>query len=193
MPPSGGCWKKFRFVVRPKSASKADQNTVLSSDIHYTNPFMRGFLSDIYLRPSCYACKCKNGVNHSDITIADFWGINQIAPEFDDDKGVGLVLLNTKKGEEYFLRLSMDILPSTLNLAHYYNGGFNEHTKAHPKRNQFFFLIENGKSIKAAVEICLRLPFKQRVVRMTKRMVKESVKCLLPNSIVEVIKKKRNK
>ena len=186
-------WKKYRFVVRPKSASKADQNTVLSSDIHYTNPFMRGFLSDIYLRPSCYACKCKNGVNHSDITIADFWGINQIAPEFDDDKGVGLVLLNTKKGEEYFLRLSMDILPSTLNLAHYYNGGFNEHTKAHPKRNQFFFLIENGKSIKAAVEICLRLPFKQRVVRMTKRMVKESVKCLLPNSIVEVIKKKRNK
>ena len=56
-------WKKFRFVVRQKSASKADQNTVLSSDIHYDNPFMRGFLSDIYLRPSCYECKCKNGVN----------------------------------------------------------------------------------------------------------------------------------
>ena len=47
-------WKKYRFVVRQKSASKADQNTVLSSDIHYDNPFMRGFLSDIYLRPSCY-------------------------------------------------------------------------------------------------------------------------------------------
>ena len=47
-------WKKFRFVVRQKSASKADKNSVLSSDIHYDNPFMRGFLSDIYLRPSCY-------------------------------------------------------------------------------------------------------------------------------------------
>ena len=33
---------------------------------------MRGFLSDIYLRPSCYECKCKNGVSHSDLTIADF-------------------------------------------------------------------------------------------------------------------------
>ena len=151
-------WKKFRFVVRQKSASKADQNTVLSSDIHYDNPFMRGFLSDIYLRPSCYACKCKNGVNHSDLTIADFWGINLIAPEFDDDKGVGLVLLNTKKGKDYFSRLPMDMMPSNLEKAHYYNGGFNEHTKAHPKRDQFFFLIENGKSIKAAVEICLRLP-----------------------------------
>ena len=182
-------WKKFRFVVRQKSASKADQNTVLSSDIHYDNPFMRGFLSDIYLRPSCYACKCKNGVNHSDMTIADFWGINQIAPEFDDDKGVGLVLLNTKKGEEYFSRLPMDMMPSNLEKAHYYNGGFNEHTKAHPKRDQFFFLIENGKSIKAAVDICLRLPFKQRVVRVVKKIVKKIVKTILPASSVQVIKK----
>ena len=182
-------WKKYRFVVRQKSASKADQNTVLSSDIHFMNPFMRGFLSDIYLRPSCYACKCKNGVNHSDMTIADFWGINQIAPEFDDDKGVGLVLLNTKKGEEYFSRLPMDMMPSNLEKAHYYNGGFNEHTKAHPKRDQFFFLIENGKSIKAAVDICLRLPFKQRVVRVVKRIVKKVVKTILPASSVQVIKK----
>lgn len=182
-------WKKFRFVVCQKSASKADQNTVLSSDIHYDNPFMRGFLSDIYLRPSCYACKCKNGVNHSDMTIADFWGINQSAPEFDDDKGVGLVLLNTKKGEEYFSRLPMDMMPSNLEKAHYYNGGFNEHTKAHPKRDQFFFLIENGKSIKAAVDICLRLPFKQRVVRVVKRIVKKIVKTILPASSVQAIKK----
>ena len=182
-------WKKFRFVVREKSASKADKNTVLSSDIHYDNPFMRGFLSDIYLRPSCYECKCKNGVNHSDLTIADFWGINQIAPEFDDDKGVGLVLLNTKKGEEYFSRLPMDMMPSNLEKAHYYNGGFKEHTKAHPKRDQFFFLIENGKSIKAAVEICLRLPFKQRVVRVVKRIVKKVVKTILPASSVQAIKK----
>ena len=182
-------WKKYRFVVRQKSASKADQNTVLSSDIHYDNPYMRGFLSDIYLRPSCYACKCKNGVNHSDLTIADFWGINLIAPEFDDDKGVGLVLLNTKKGEDYFSRLPMDMMPSNLEKAHYYNGGFNEHTKAHPKRDQFFFLIENGKSIKAAVEICLRLPFKQRVVRVVKRIVKKVVKTILPASSVQAIKK----
>lgn len=182
-------WKKFRFVVRQKSASKADQNTVLSSDIHYMNPFMQGFLSDIYLRPSCYACKCKNGVNHSDMTIADFWGINLSAPEFDDDKGVGLVLLNTEKGEEYFSRLPMDKMPSNLEKAHYYNGGFNEHTKAHPKRDQFFFLIENGKSIKAAVDICLRLPFKQRVVRLVKRIVKNVVKTILPASSVQAIKK----
>lgn len=182
-------WKKFRFVVRQKSSSKADQNTVLSSDIHYDNPFMRGFLSDIYLRPSCYECKCKNGVNHSDLTIGDYWAARVTDQDFDDDKGVGLVLLNTKKGEEYFSRLPMDMMPSNLEKAHCYNGGFNEHTKAHPKRDQFFFLIENGKSIKAAVDICLRLPFKQRVVRVVKRIVKKIVKTILPASSVQTIKK----
>ena len=186
-------WKKFRFVVRQKSASKADQNTVLSSDIHRDNPFMRGFLSNIYLRPSCYACKCKNGVNHSDLTIADFWKINQIAPKFDDDKGVGLVLVNTKKGEECFSELSMDVLPSILEQAHQYNGGFNEHTKAHPKRELFFLLIEKGKTIKEAVDICLRISLKRRVLNKGKRVIKKGIKTVLPNFAVEAIKKSLGK
>lgn len=83
----------------------------------------------------------------------------------------------------------MDMMPSNLEQAHYYNGGFNEHTKAHPKRDQFFFLIENGKSIEAAVGICLRLPFKQRVVRVAKSMVKKVIKKVLPISAVQAIKK----
>lgn len=98
-------WKKFRFVVRKKSVSKADQNSVLSSDIHYNNPFMRGFLSDIYLRPSCYECKCKNGVNHSDLTIGDYWAARVTDQDFDDDKGVGLVLVNTSKGKNILMGL----------------------------------------------------------------------------------------
>lgn len=181
-------WKKFRFVVRQKSASKADRNTVLSSDIHYTNPFMRGFLSDIYLRPSCYVCKCKNGVNHSDLTIADFWGINLIAPEFDDDKGVGLVLVNSSKGKGYFDSLNMTVRNSTLDKAHLYNGGFNEHTHAHPKRVLFFTLISQGKTIKDAVDICLKISLSSRIKNKTKRFVKGAVKQVLGDKGVKVIK-----
>lgn len=36
-------WKKYSFVVRGKSAFNADKNSVLLSDIHRENPFMRGF------------------------------------------------------------------------------------------------------------------------------------------------------
>ena len=85
---------------------------------------MRGFLSDIYLRPSCYECKCKNGVSHSDLTIADFWGIDRLMPDFDDDKGIGLALVNTVKGKQIFKRLSIDIRLSALSDVVALNGGF---------------------------------------------------------------------
>ena len=36
----------------------------------------------------------------SDITIGDFWGIDEENKEFNDNKGVSLVIVNTKKGEK---------------------------------------------------------------------------------------------
>lgn len=164
-------WKKYRFVVRKKSASKADQNTVLSSDIHYDNTFMRGFLSDIYLRPSCYECKCKNGVNHSDLTIGDYWAARVTDQDFDDDKGLGLVLVNTAKGKEYFDKLDMIVRQSTLDKAHLCNGGFNENTLPHPKRNLFFKLIQKRLSVKEAVKRCQKEFFFHRCLRKIKNIV----------------------
>ena len=175
-------WKKYRFVVRRKSASKADKNSVLSSDIFYNNTYMRGFLSDIYLRPSCHACGCKGGASHSDLTIADFWGIQLIAPDFDDDKGVGLVLINTKKGSDHFGRLDMDTLPSTIEVVHRYNPAFSSSAKAHPKREKFFLLLQQGKSVEQAVNICLHVPLYKRIISKGKRGVKKLVKLLVPGA-----------
>ncbi|MDD3693267.1 MAG: Coenzyme F420 hydrogenase/dehydrogenase, beta subunit C-terminal domain, partial [Oscillospiraceae bacterium] len=60
--------------------------------------YMKGFLSNLYLRPSCYRCSFK-GNNYSDITLADFWGIENVVAEMNDDKGVSLVIVNTLLGE----------------------------------------------------------------------------------------------
>ena len=169
-------WKKYRFVVRQKSASRADQNTVLSSDIHYDNPFMRGFLSDIYLRPSCYECKCKNGVNHSDLTIGDYWAARVTDQDFDDDKGLGVVLVNTAKGKEYFDKLDMVVRESSLEKAHLCNGGFNEHHIPHPKRTVFFNMFQQGKSVKKSVDICLHITIWRRLKRRIKTIVKQMIK-----------------
>ena len=37
-----------------------------------------------------------------DITIADFWGVEKVAPEFLDNKGVSLTIINNQKGKEWF-------------------------------------------------------------------------------------------
>ena len=158
-------WKKFSFVVRGKSASKADRNSVLLSAMHKDDAFMRGFLSDIYLRPSCYECKCKNGVSHSDLTIADYWGINRLMPEFDDDKGVGLVLVNTGKGKAVFEGLDMETRTSNLADAGHGNGGFKEKVKMHPKRGAFFKDLSRGKTVSDAVDHALHVPICMRLLR----------------------------
>jgi hypothetical protein len=64
----------------------------LLSSIFEENLFMQAFLNDLILRPSCYQCVCKAGRSGADITMGDFWGIEKIRPELDDDKGCGLVL-----------------------------------------------------------------------------------------------------
>lgn len=119
------------------------------------------------------------------MTIGDFWGIAQIAPEFDDDKGVGLVLVNSEKGGKIFSKLSFDILSFSLEEARRNNGGFNESTSPNPKRNQFFSQIENGITIKTAVAICLQLPLKQRIIFSIKKLIK----CLFSDREVDTIKR----
>ena len=47
-----------------------------------------------------------------DITIADYWGIEKAAPEFDDNKGVSLVLVNNEAGERDFEKVKEIIVDS---------------------------------------------------------------------------------
>ena len=63
---------------------------------------MRGFLENLYLRPSCYECRFKGKERKSDITIADFWGVDWLYPEIDDDKGISAVIIHTLRGKETF-------------------------------------------------------------------------------------------
>lgn len=90
-------WKKYSFTLQlTKALAEGEQNSVLRSNKFYENPFMQAFLSDLILRPSCYACPAKSGKSGSDITIGDFWGIENIKPEIDDDRGVSLVMVHNE-------------------------------------------------------------------------------------------------
>lgn len=60
------------------------------------------FYEHSILRPCCYECPYKSIMHPGDITIADYWGIEKAAPEFDDNKGVSLVLVNNERGKEVF-------------------------------------------------------------------------------------------
>lgn len=164
-------WKKFSFVVYG-SLPKEGQNKVLLSDMHKDNIFMRGFLSNMYLRPSCHSCKCKNGVSHSDLTIGDYWKINDFMPDFDDDKGISLLLLNTNKGIEEFHSLDMESRTSSLETARKTNAGFKEKVVPHLRRNVFFSLLKDKHKIHETINFCLRESLYRKIKRKITRLKK---------------------
>lgn len=102
-------WKKYGFKIE-YAAFEAAENTVSKSsnnDNYEITPFnedlfMKGFLNNLYLRPSCYHCVARQGKSGADISIADFWGVQTIHPELDDDRGIGLIIINTLIGAYYF-------------------------------------------------------------------------------------------
>ena len=64
--------------------------------------FRRGYHTNVFCRPSCYECKFKGFPRMADVTIADFWGIEKVDKNFDNDIGTSMILLNSRKGEQYF-------------------------------------------------------------------------------------------
>lgn len=64
------------------------------------------FYSNLILRPACYECLFTTVHRESDFTIGDYWGIEKNASEFDDNKGVNIVIIHTNKGKEIFLTLN---------------------------------------------------------------------------------------
>jgi len=87
-------WKRYSFVIEKKDGS-------VFIERHEKNTFMRGFLTDLYTRPSCEECPAKHLKSGSDITLGDFWGIGALMPKLDDDKGVSAVVVNTDVGQRF--------------------------------------------------------------------------------------------
>lgn len=91
-------WKQYGMEIRT-------EDTVLYTGKAASNLYSQGYLDNLYLRPSCYACLAKKGRSHSDLTLGDFWGIERVYPSMDDNRGTGLVLVNTPMGMNFYRSL----------------------------------------------------------------------------------------
>ncbi len=78
------------------------------SNYYKNDKFYKLFLDNVILRDSCYECKYSSFNRVGDISLGDFWGIENSIQNFDDNKGVSLVLVNTQKGKDIFNKLKND-------------------------------------------------------------------------------------
>lgn len=71
------------------------------------DPYLRCFVKDLCLRPSCYACSFKGIDRCIDFTLGDYWGVWSQLPELDDNQGTSIVLLHSEKAK----RIWPELLP----------------------------------------------------------------------------------
>lgn len=145
-------------------------------DKYYTN-FLEG---NIY-RESCYQCKYANINNRvADFTIADSWGIEKFKPDFYDENGVSLVIINSNKGRKNFELMKADIEKVELNLneATAYNYNLLHPTNRPLIRNHIYKQINEIETNRYISENLI-----------VKRNIKKIIKILIPNEIKLFLKK----
>ena len=91
---------KHPHTLRLVYEKKGKEKSLLR--LHYQDPYYFGFQKHITLRPSCYSCSWAKPERCSDITLADFWGIEKANIGLDSKKGVSCILLNSEKGKIVF-------------------------------------------------------------------------------------------
>ena len=119
--------------------------------------FLLGFVNNLYLRESCEQCTYKGTSRASDITLGDCWGIWEVAPEFDDNKGTSLVIIHSEKGQEIWSKISggFETIVLDENQAFLKNPSALVSSIPHVNKSLFWKLIDDGKNVSEAVDIAL--------------------------------------
>ena len=135
----------FRFEDGKEYSARVDEDM-----------FMRAYLMDMMSRRSCYDCKFRQVRRESDITLADFWGVEKIIPEFADDKGTTLLLIHSEKGASLINRISSDIILKktgySFSTAH--NKSATQNGAPSPARDRFIKTALDNSFIKAYNKYC---------------------------------------
>ena len=140
-------WKTYSFTLTLNNPNLPNRN-IKYQETFTDNIFMKGFLNNLYLRPSCHDCAFKSGKSNSDITLADFWGINILSPKLDDNKGTGLIICNNDKLLDLFsLKTTFDYSEVIK-----YNISAIKSSIEHKNRTRFFKQIECCNSISKLIQ-----------------------------------------
>lgn len=154
-------WKKYSFVCK--------WNDVECQEVFAENLYMRGFLQDLYLRPSCYKCPSKMFVANSDLTLADYWGIQHLNPELDDDLGIGLVFVHTEKSLSILNDLNINKVQIPFEPLVKYNPSIRYATNKvwEGKRWLFFFGLNKNLSVIWLLKVFTKkLNLKRKIKRL---------------------------
>lgn len=164
-------WQKYRFVLLfAEPTCEGKENTVLSSSKD-DNIYMKGFLNDLYLRPSCYKCHFKRFQSQSDITIADYWSIGRVRKDFFDKDGVSMVFINSEIAQRYMSSDVFDVIETSFEDT-LSNKGLHEFVRINKHRERFFAKLDKTDNIKYLIAKNVNPSIIDKVVKKIKWIIK---------------------
>lgn len=160
-------WKHYSVELKFR-------NGMVYSSVFTEDPYMRAFLADVCLRPSCHACQFKSIPHGADITIGDAWGVGKILPDMDDDRGTSVVIINSQQGQKLWERIVTEMECGGANIDRLVRrkSDARKPVAVHPGRKRFFRAVEAGASLEELDRIAQRRPLRKLIAK-GKKMVKK--------------------
>lgn len=164
-------WRHYKVRVDLKQGSPIIETFT-------ANAYMKAFLKDLSLRPSCYNCAFKEIDRQSDITLADFWGIENVKPELDDDKGTSLLLVHSQKGLDKIKGLETIMEEVDFMESIQYNPSMYQSVKK-PDKREIFIQTVNGKNFHRVVNGYTKEPITIRLKSLMMRILSKIKRLIL--------------
>jgi len=138
--------------------------------------WVRGYIgAHAYIRPCCHDCQFNKTMQRiADITLGDFWGVENTDSKLDDNLGTSVVLVNTEKGKAFFENCKGDLDIEERSFSEIISGNMALFSSAKPfeKRVQFFEYIKNHSFAKAARKFFPRKKFIPKLAKIIKWVFK---------------------
>ena len=144
------------------------------------DPYYSNFLESTTYRKNCYQCHYTNYNRVSNITLADYWGISEIHPDFYKEEGNSLILVNDLLGEEIINKVSNNIqcIPTNLDEAAIHNKNLSQPSHKSYKRDKIYEGIYQKESVRFIKE--------NLKVKVT---IKKVIKAIIPTKVKKSLKK----
>lgn len=98
-------WGGGSISFHPSISYKTKRTCNTSKDWGY----IKLFFSNCCLRPHCYHCPYAGKGRAADFTIADYWDVEKVFPDFFTPNGVSLVFVNTEHGKRMIAELGDEL------------------------------------------------------------------------------------
>lgn len=187
----GGIITDFSFRVKDNQYKHAhgysykvntNDKTKVINGIYTNSSFYNAFKNYLIFREGCYDCQYATLQRVSDITLADFWGIEKYDFKGNVDTGVSMVITNTQAGSEVFSLIKDKTVSEEFPVQYGVDSNYClTHSTQKPKNRDIIIkeLLENG--------------YEQTAKKYFRCSVAHKMYWLIPPKVRNIIRKLRGK